>query len=99
MAVLRRVRLDAALMLHDRRVAAAEVAAYIGRWLLVGDAAARSVVGGLAPRLWRGYAVTYVEGVRMLRAWCGGGPGVAQRYGELLDEPVIPGVLDPVVAA
>jgi hypothetical protein len=98
-AVLRRVRLDAALMLHERRVAPAEVSAYVGRWLLVGDAAARSLVDGLASRLWRGYAVTYVEGIRMVRGWCGGGLAVAQRYGELLDEPVTPGTLDPVAAA
>jgi hypothetical protein len=98
-AALRQVRLDAALMLHDGLGRPAEVSAYVGRWMLVADATARSLVDGLASPLWRGYAVTYVEGVRMARGWCGGGPGVAQRYGELLDEPVTPGTLDPVVAA
>ena len=98
-SALRRVRLDAALMLHERRVAPVEVAAYVGRWLLIGDAAARSLVDRLVPRLWRGYAVTYVEGARMVREWCGGGPAMVQRYGELLDEPVTPGSLARAAAA
>ena len=66
LAVLRRVRVDAALLLHDGgaptngRIAAAEE--HVQRWLLLDAARARRVVESLARPLWRAHVVASVEG-------------------------------------
>ena len=66
LAVLRRVRVDAALLLHDGgaptsgRIAAAEE--HLQRWLLLDAARARRVVDSLARPLWRTHVVASVGG-------------------------------------
>jgi len=101
-AALADVRQDAALMLHDERRDVAEVVAYLQRWLLVDDARARQMLKFLSSPLWRAYTSTYVEGYRLLRAWLDDRPagvGLAERFGRLLDEPLIPSALRAESAA
>jgi hypothetical protein len=95
-AALADVRQDAALMLHDEHRDADEVAAYLSRWLLVSDDRARQMLRFLSSPLWRAYTSTYVEGYRLLRAWIDDRPAgvsLTERFGRLLDEPLIPSSL------
>lgn len=95
-AALADVRQDAALMLHDEHRDADEVAEYLRRWLLVTDDRARQSLRFLSSPLWRAYTSTYVEGYRLLRAWLDAHPAgvsLTQRFGRLLDEPLIPSSL------
>jgi hypothetical protein len=95
-AALADVRQDAALMLHDERRDAAEVADYLRRWLLVSDDRARQTLRFLSSPLWRAYTSTYVEGYRLLRSWLDAAPdgvNLTERFGRLLDEPLIPSSL------
>jgi hypothetical protein len=95
-AALADVRQDAALMLHDEHRDVDDVVAFLRRWLLVNDERARQMLRFLASPLWRAYTSTYVEGYRLLRSWLDDRPaGVAltERFGRLLDEPLIPSAL------
>ena len=95
-AALAGVRQDAALMLHDERRDPDEVAAFLRRWLLVDDTRARQMLKFLSDPLWRAYTSTYVEGYRLLRGWLDNRPAgvdVTERFGRLLDEPLIPSAL------
>jgi hypothetical protein len=95
-AALADVRQDAALMLHDEHRDADEVAAFLRRWLLVNGERARQSLRFLSSPLWRAYTSTYVEGYRLLRAWLDERPPevtLTERFGRLLDEPLIPSAL------
>lgn len=95
-AALAEVRQDAALMLHDEHRDAEEVADFLRRWLLVGDDRARQMLRFLSSPLWRAYTSTYVEGYRLLRRWLDDRPAgvsLVERFGRLLDEPLIPSAL------
>jgi len=95
-AALAGVRQDAALMLHDEHRDAEEVAAFLRRWLLVNDTRAQQMLRFLSSPLWRAYTSTYVEGYRLLRAWLDDRPAgvsLTERFGRLLDEPMIPSAL------
>jgi hypothetical protein len=90
------VRQDAALMLHDEHRDGDEVTAFLRRWLLVNDTRARQMLRFLSSPLWRAYTSTYVEGYRLLRGWLDDRPAgvsTAERFGRLLDEPLIPSAL------
>lgn len=90
------VRQDAALMLHDEHRDADEVVAFLQRWLLVNEERARQAMRFLSSPLWRAYTSTYVEGYRLLRGWLDDRPEgvtVTERFGRLLDEPLIPSSL------
>jgi hypothetical protein len=90
------VRQDAALMLHDEHRDVDEVVEFLKRWLLVNDERARQMLRFLSSPLWRAYTSTYVEGYRLLRGWLDARPagvGLAERFGTLLDEPLIPSAL------
>jgi hypothetical protein len=96
LAGLLTVRQDAALMLHDRRASQDDVVAYLRRWLMVPERRARHMLKFLADPLWRAYTTTYVEGVRLVRAWLDVRPAtetLVDRYVRLLDEPLIPRTL------
>ncbi|MCG7609824.1 MULTISPECIES: DUF885 domain-containing protein [Mycobacterium] len=96
MAGLADVRQDAALMLHDEHRDVDEVVEFLKRWLLVSDDRARQTLRFLSSPLWRAYTSTYIEGYRLLRAWLDDRPEGAtliQRFGRLLDEPLIPSTL------
>ena len=93
------VRQDAALMLHDEHRDVDAVVDFLKRWLLVNDERARQMLRFLSSPLWRGYTSTYVEGYRLLRGWLEARPdGVSlpERFGRLLDEPLIPSSLRDV---
>ena len=95
-AALADVRQDAALMLHDEHRDADDVAAFLQRWLLIDDTRARQSLRFLSSPLWRAYTSTYVEGYRLLRSWLDerpAGVGLTERFGRLLDEPLIPSAL------
>ena len=95
-AQLAGVRQDAALMLHDEGRDVDDVVAFLQRWLLVGDTRARQTLRFLSSPLWRAYTSTYVEGYRLLRGWLDAAPdgtGLTERFGRLLDEPLIPSAL------
>ncbi|OBI84673.1 DUF885 domain-containing protein [Mycobacterium sp. E740] len=95
-AALADVRQDAALMLHDEHRDVDDVAAFLQRWLLVDDVRARQMLRFLSSPLWRAYTSTYVEGYRLLRGWLDERPdgvSLTQRFGTLLDEPLIPSSL------
>ena len=96
MAGLADVRQDAALMLHDERRDVDDVVDFLKRWLLVNDERARQMLRFLSSPLWRAYTSTYIEGYRLLRAWLDARPAevsLTQRFGRLLDEPLIPSTL------
>jgi hypothetical protein len=95
-AALASVRQDAALMLHDEHRDPDEVTGFLRRWLLVDDTRARQMLRFLSSPLWRAYTSTYVEGYRLLRGWLDERPAdvsLAERFGRLLDEPLIPSAL------
>lgn len=95
-ATLADVRQDAALMLHDEHRDVDDVVEFLRRWLLVNDERARQMLRFLSSPLWRAYTSTYVEGYRLLRAWLEARPpevSLTQRFGRLLDEPLIPSTL------
>jgi hypothetical protein len=90
------VRQDAALMLHDEHRDVDEVVAFLRRWLMVTDERARQALRFLSSPLWRAYTSTYVEGYRLLRGWLDDRPAgvsLTDRFGRLLDEPLIPSTL------
>jgi len=98
-AALAEVRQDAALMLHDEHRGVDDVVDYLKRWLLVNDERARQMLRFLSSPLWRAYTSTYVEGYRLLRGWLEGRPdgvSLTERFGRLLDEPLIPSALRDV---
>jgi hypothetical protein len=90
------VRQDAALMLHDEHRDVDDVVEFLKRWLLVNDERARQMLRFLSSPLWRAYTSTYVEGYRLLRDWLEARPSevsLTERFGRLLDEPLIPSTL------
>ena len=98
-AALADVRQDAALMLHDEHRDVDDVVAFLRRWLLVNDERARQMLRFLSSPLWRAYTSTYVEGYRLLRGWLDDKPNgvsLTERFGRLLDEPLIPSALRDV---
>ncbi len=95
-AALADVRQDAALMLHDEHRDVDDVVAFLQRWLLVDDTRARQALRFLSSPLWRAYTSTYIEGYRLLRSWLDDRPAgvsLTERFGRLLDEPLIPSSL------
>jgi len=95
-AALADVRQDAALMLHDEHRDVDDVVDFLKRWLLVNDERARQMLRFLSSPLWRAYTSTYVEGYRLLRGWLEARPdgvSLTERFGTLLDEPLIPSAL------
>ncbi|MFC6094535.1 DUF885 domain-containing protein [Saccharothrix lopnurensis] len=102
LAGLLTVRQDAALMLHDRRAHPDDVVDFLRRWLLVPERRARHMLRFLADPLWRAYTTTYVEGVRLIRAWLdlrSPSDTLSDRYLRLLDEPLMPRTLQREVEA
>ncbi|GAA3872556.1 hypothetical protein GCM10022243_42230 [Saccharothrix violaceirubra] len=96
------VRQDAALMLHDRGAHPDDVVAFLCRWLLVSEVRARQLVRFLGDPLWRAYTTTYVEGVRLLKAWLDVRPPaetLQDRYLRLLDEPLVPRMVQRELSA
>lgn len=66
---LRRVRLDAALLLHGEHADYDDVFAFVRRWLPATEDRARQVLRFVTDPRWRGYGVTYVEGAPLVHNW------------------------------
>ncbi|MGH3642750.1 MAG: DUF885 domain-containing protein [Mycobacterium sp.] len=100
-AALADVRQDAALMLHDEHRDVDDVVAFLQRWQLTSETRARQSLRFLSSPLWRAYTSTYVEGYRLLRSWLDARPAdvtLTERFGRLLDEPLVPSALRVDVA-
>lgn len=89
LAPLARVRLDAMVALHGRRVRESEVRTFLRHWLLVDDHGAERVLRFLRDPLWRLATVASVEGAARVGRWWAADPSVA-RIAELLDAPLTP---------
>jgi hypothetical protein len=80
---LRRLGLDAALMIHEDGASSEEAQAHLRRWgLVTPDQAAQSVRFVTDPT-WRAYVINYSAGGELCREWVGGDPA---RFGRLLTE-------------
>ena len=98
LAVLRRARLDAALLLHgDGRpgVDAVERAeAHLRRWLLLDATRAPRMAAALSRPLWRTQVVATVEGVALVNQELRrSGVDPVAAHVRLLDEPLVPSAL------
>ncbi len=80
---LRRLGLDAALMIHEDGVPPDEVQAYLERWGLVPPEQARHTIRFVTDPTWRGYVINYSAGGQLVRAWVDGDPA---RFARLLSE-------------
>ena len=99
---LNTVRQNAAIMLHDQHADPEDVVRYLQTWSLSDEKRARQSLRFLSDPLWRAYSSTYVEGDRLLRPWLAARPAgqsALERFQRLLDEPLIPAVIQAEMAA
>ena len=87
---LRRVGLDAALLVHEQGATPEEAAAYVERWALATAERARHSVSFVTDRTWRAYVITYSAGGDLVRGYV---RGDAARFRRLLTEHVRVGEL------
>jgi hypothetical protein len=94
---LRRVGLDAALMIHEDGASAEEAQAHIERWSLTTRDEAAHNVRFVTDPTWRSYVITYSAGRELGLAWVDGDP---ERFARLLTEQIRVGdLLAPPAAA
>ncbi len=93
---LRRVGLDAALMLHEGGATEAEAVAHVERWALSTPRQAAQSVRFATDPTWRAYVITYSAGRRLCGAYVGGDPA---RFRTLLTEQVRVGDLLAAVSS
>jgi hypothetical protein len=82
---LRRVSVDAALMIHEDGASVEEAEGYVRRWSLSTPEEAAHSVGFVIDPTWRAYTITYSAGRELCEAWVGGEPA---RFVRLLTEQV-----------
>jgi len=82
---LRRVGVDAALMIHEDGASVEEAEAYVRRWALSTREEAAHSVGFVIDPTWRAYVITYSAGRELCEAWVGCEPA---RFARLLTEQV-----------
>jgi hypothetical protein len=87
---LRRVSLDAALMIHEDGASVEDAEAYVQQWALLTADEAAHIVRFVVDPTWRAYAITYSAGRELCEAWVGGEPA---RFVRLLTEQVRVGEL------
>jgi hypothetical protein len=87
---LRRVNVDAALMIHEDGASVEDAEAYVRRWALVSSKDAQHSVSFIVDPTWRAYAINYSAGRELCEAWVGGDPG---RFVRLLTEQIRVGEL------
>jgi hypothetical protein len=93
---LRRIGLDAALMIHEDGASAEEAQAYIQRWSLATPETAEHSVQFVTDPTWRAYAINYSAGPDLCNAWVDGDPS---RFVQLLTEHVRVGDLLTAVSS
>ena len=84
--------LNAAIGLHDERMAGAETVAYLERWALLPPNRASKAVSFLTDPTWRAYSHCYTEGLRLCRGYVDGDPA---RFERLITEQLLPEDLAP----
>jgi hypothetical protein len=82
---LRRVSVDAALMIHEDGASVEEAEAYVQRWSLSTPEEAAHSVSFVIDPTWRAYTLTYSAGRELCEAWVGAEPA---RFARLLTEQV-----------
>jgi hypothetical protein len=87
---LRRVSLDAALMIHEDGASVADAESYVRQWALVTADEAAHTVRFVVDPTWRGYVITYSAGRDLCETWVDGEP---TRFVRLLTEQVRVGEL------
>ena len=80
---LRRLGLDAALMIHEDGASPEEAQAHVERWGLVTPERAAHSVRFVTDPTWRGYVINYSAGGELCRNWVAGDPA---RFARLLSE-------------
>jgi hypothetical protein len=80
---LRRLGLDAALMIHEDGIPEAEVQAYLEHWGLVPPEQAGRTIRFVTDPTWRAYVINYSAGGALCTAWVRGDP---VRFAQLLTE-------------
>ena len=93
---LRRIGLDAALMIHEDGASVEEAEAHLRRWGLVTPEQAAQSVRFVTDPTWRAYVINYSAGRELCHAWVGGDPA---RFVRLLTEHVRVGDLLPAVSS
>jgi hypothetical protein len=93
---LRRIGLDAALMIHEDGASAEEAQAYIQRWSLATPETAEHSVQFVTDPTWRAYEINYSAGHDLCNAWVDGDPS---RFVQLLTEHVRVGDLLTAVSS
>ncbi|HZT45545.1 MAG TPA: hypothetical protein VFA24_05135 [Gaiellaceae bacterium] len=93
---LRRLGLDAALMIHEDGVPDDEVQTYLERWGLVPPEQARHTIRFVTDPTWRAYVINYSAGGELCRGWVAGDP---LRFARLLTEHVRVRDLLPAVSS
>jgi hypothetical protein len=93
---LRRLGLDAALMIHEDGASPEEAQAYLERWGLVGPEQAAQSVRFVTDRTWRAYVINYSAGGDLCRRWVGGD---RRRFAQLLTEHIRVSDLLPSVSS
>jgi hypothetical protein len=89
---VRRVGLDAALMIHEEGASVDDAEAYVRRWSLATPERARHTIRFVTDRTWRAYVITYSAGAELCRAYVNGD---RSRFVRLLTEQVRVGELTP----
>jgi hypothetical protein len=91
---LRRLGLDAALMIHEDGASTDEARAHLERWGLVTREQALQSVRFVTDPTWRAYVINYSAGGELCRAWVDGNPA---RFARLLTEHLrVSDLLSPV---
>ena len=93
---LRRVGVDAALLLHEGGATAEEAQAHVERWALSTPTQAAQSVRFVTDPTWRAYSITYSAGRRLCGAYVAGDPA---RFRRLLSEEVRVGELLAAVSS
>jgi hypothetical protein len=82
---VRRVGLDAALMIHEEGASVGDAEAYVRRWSLATPERARHTIRFVTDPTWRAYVITYSAGAELCRSYVGGD---RSRFVRLLTEHV-----------
>jgi hypothetical protein len=91
---LRRLGVDAALMIHEDGRSPEQAQAHLERWGLVTPEQAAQSVRFVTDPTWRAYVINYSAGGELCQAWVGGDPA---RFARLLTEHVrVSDLLAPV---
>ena len=91
---LRRLGLDAALMIHEDGVSHEEVAEYLTRWSLLPPDRAQHTIRFVTDPTWRAYVINYSAGGELCRSWVDGDPA---RFARLVTEHMrVSDLLPPV---